>query len=41
MHGVKSQLIVVEGYIAALRHSDEILHPVVVPLVRQRQLILQ
>ena len=38
---VKSQLIVVEGNMTALSHRDEILRPVAVPLVQQRQLILQ
>ena len=39
-HGVKSQLIVVDGNMTAVRYRDEILGPVAVPLV-QRHLILQ
>ena len=38
--GIKSQLIVIEGNMTAVRYRDKILRPVVVPLV-QRQLILQ
>ena len=40
-HGVKSQLIVIGGNLTALRYRDEVLRPVAVPLVQQRQLILQ
>ena len=40
-HGVKSQLIVVDGNMTAVRYRDEILRPVAVPLVQQRHLILQ
>ena len=40
-HGIKSQLIIVAGNITAVRYRDEILHPVAVPLVQQRNLILQ
>ena len=40
-HGVKLQLIVVEGDMTAVRYRDEILRPISVPLVQQRQLILQ
>ena len=39
-HEVKSQLIVVKGNMTAVRYRDEILRPVAVPLVQQRQLIL-
>ena len=38
---VKSQLSVVEGNMIAVRYRDEILRPVAVPLLQQRQLILQ
>ena len=38
--GVKSQLIVLEGNMIAVRYRDEILRPVAVPLGQQRQLIL-
>ena len=40
-HGIKSQLIVVAGNMTAVRYRDEILRPVAVPLVQQRNLILQ
>ena len=40
-HGIKSQLIIVAGNMTAVRYMDEILHPVAVPLVQQRNLILQ
>ena len=40
-HGIKSQLIIVAGNMAAVRYRDEILRPVAVPLVQQRNLILQ
>ena len=40
-HGVKSQLIIVAGNMTAVRYMDEILRPVAVPLVQQRNLILQ
>ena len=40
-HGVKSQLIVVDGNMTAVRYRDEILRPVAVPLVQQRHLIIQ
>ena len=40
-HGIKSQLIIVAGNMTAVRYRDEILHPVAVPLVQQRNLILQ
>ena len=40
-HGLKSRLIAAEGNVTALRYRDEILRPVAVPLVQQRQLILQ
>ena len=40
-HGAQSQLIVVEGNMTAVRCRDYILRPVAVPLVQQRQLILQ
>ena len=40
-HGIKSQLIIVAGNMTALRYRDEILRPVAVPLVQQRNLILQ
>ena len=40
-HGIKSQLIIVAGNITAVRYRDEILRPVAVPLVQQRNLILQ
>ena len=39
--GIKSQLIIVAGNITAVRYRDEILRPVAVPLVQQRNLILQ
>ena len=39
-HGVKSQLIVLDGNMTAVRYRDEILRPVAVPLV-QCHLILQ
>ena len=40
-HGIKSQLIIVAGNMTAVRYRDEILHPVAVPLVQQRNLFLQ
>ena len=40
-HGVKSQLIVIEDNMTAVRYMDEILCPIAVPLLQQRQLILQ
>ena len=40
-HGIKSQLIIVAGNMTAVRYWDEILRPVAVPLVQQRNLILQ
>ena len=40
-HGIKSQLIIVVGNMTAVRYRDEILRPVAVPLVQQRNLILQ
>ena len=40
-HWIKSQLIIVEGNMTAERYRDEILRPVAVPLVQQRNLILQ
>ena len=40
-YGVKSQFIVVEGTMTAVGYRDEIFCPDAVPLVRQRQLILQ
>ena len=39
-HGVKLQLIVVEGNMKAVRYRSEILCPIAVPLVQQPQLIL-
>ena len=36
-----SQLIIVAGNMTAVRYRDEILRPVAVPLVQQRNLILQ
>ena len=41
MQGVKSQVIVVEGNMTVVSYRDEILRPTAVPLVQQRQLILQ
>ena len=40
-HRGKSQLIVVEGTMIVIRYRDEILCPVAVPFMQQRQLILQ
>ena len=40
-HGIKSQLIIVAGNMTAVRYRGEILRPVAVPLVQQRNLILQ
>ena len=40
-HGIKSQLIIVAGNMTAVRYRIEILRPVAVPLVQQRNLILQ
>ena len=40
-HGIKSQLIIVAGNMTAVRYRDEILRPVAVLLVQQRNLILQ
>ena len=40
-HGIKSQLIIVAGNMTAVRYRDEILRAVAVPLVQQRNLILQ
>ena len=40
-HWGKSQLIVVEGNMTAVKYRDEILRPVAAPLLQQRQLILQ
>ena len=40
-HGIKSQLIIVAGNMTAVRYRDEILRPAAVPLVQQRNLILQ
>ena len=40
-HRIKSQLIIVAGNMTAVRYRDEILRPVAVPLVQQRNLILQ
>ena len=39
--GIKSHLTVVDGKMTAIRYRDKILRPVAVPLVQQRQLILQ
>ena len=39
--GIKSQLIIVACNMTAVRYRDEILRPVAVPLVQQRNLILQ
>ena len=39
--GIKTQLIIVAGNMTAVRYRDEILRPVAVPLVQQRNLILQ
>ena len=41
LNEAKSQMIAVEGNMTAVRQRDEILRPVAVPLVHQRQLILQ
>ena len=35
-HRIKSQLIIVAGNMTAVRYRDEILRPVAVPLVQQR-----
>ena len=40
-HEVKSQQIVVEGNVTAVRYRDEIIRPVAVPRVQQHQLILK
>ena len=40
-HEIKSQLIIVAGNMTAVMFMDEILRPVAVPLVQQRNLILQ
>ena len=40
-HGIKSQLIIDAGNMTAVRYRDEILRPATVPLVQQRNLILQ
>ena len=40
-HGIKSQLIIVAGNMTAVGYRDEILRPVAVLLVQQRNLILQ
>ena len=40
-HGIKSLLIIVAGNMTAVRYRDEILRPVAIPLVQQRNLILQ
>ena len=40
-HGVKSPVIVVLGNLTAVRYRDEILRPVAVPLVQQRQMTFQ
>ena len=40
-HGIQSQLIIVAGNMTAVKYRDEILRPVAVPLVQQRNLILQ
>ena len=40
-HGIKSQLIIVADNMTTVRYRDEILRPVAVPLVQQRNLILQ
>ena len=40
-HEIKSQLIIVAGNMTAVRYRDESLRPVAVPLVQQRNLILQ
>ena len=40
-HGLKSRLVAAEGNMTALRYRGEILRSVAVPLVQQRQLILQ
>ena len=40
-YGIKSQLIIVAGNMTAVRYRGEILRPVAVPLVQQRNLILQ
>ena len=40
-HGIKSQLIIVAGNMTAVSYRDEVLRPVAVPLVQQRNLILQ
>ena len=40
-HGIKSQLIIVAGNMTAARYRNEILRPVAVLLVQQRNLILQ
>ena len=40
-HGIKSRFIIVAGNMTAVRYRDEILRSVAVPLVQQRNLILQ
>ena len=40
-HGVKSPLVVIDGNLTAVRYRDEILRPVAVPLVQQRNLVFQ
>ena len=40
-HGIKSQLIIVASNMTAVRYRYEIFRPVAVPLVQQRNLILQ
>ena len=40
-HGLKSQLVVVDGNLTAARYRDEILRPHVIPFLQQHNLTLQ
>ena len=40
-HGLKSQLVVIDGNLTAARYRDEILRPHVIPFLQQHNLALQ
>ena len=40
-HGLKSQLVVIDGNLTAARYRDEILRPHVIPFLQQHNLTLQ
>ena len=40
-HGLKSQLVVIDGNFTAARYRDEILRPHAIPVLQQHNLTLQ